>query len=61
VIPAGTYVNECDHFQPDWQKAFWGANYPRLAAIKRHYDPDGSPRRRQRGLERGWLLHVTTL
>jgi FAD/FMN-containing dehydrogenase len=38
---AGAYVNECDYFQPDWQRAFWGTNYPRLAAIKRHYDPDG--------------------
>lgn len=38
---AGTYVNECDYFQPDWQKAFWGPNYPRLAQIKQRYDPDG--------------------
>ena len=37
----GAYVNECDFFQPDWQKAFWGPNYPRLLQIKRHYDPDG--------------------
>src|SRR5215472_7688451 len=37
----GAYVNECDYFQPDWQKAFWGANYPRLLQIKRRYDPDG--------------------
>jgi FAD/FMN-containing dehydrogenase len=37
----GAYVNECDYFQPDWQKAFWGPNYPRLLAIKRRYDPDG--------------------
>jgi FAD/FMN-containing dehydrogenase len=37
----GAYVNECDYFQPDWQKAFWGPNYPRLADIKRRYDPDG--------------------
>jgi FAD/FMN-containing dehydrogenase len=37
----GAYVNECDFFQPDWQKAFWGANYPRLAEIKQRYDPDG--------------------
>ncbi len=37
----GAYVNECDYFQTDWQQAFWGANYPRLARIKRHYDPDG--------------------
>jgi hypothetical protein len=37
----GAYVNECDYFQNDWQRAFWGPNYPRLARIKRHYDPDG--------------------
>ena len=37
----GAYVNECDYFQSDWQRAFWGPNYPRLAAIKRRYDPDG--------------------
>jgi FAD/FMN-containing dehydrogenase len=37
----GAYVNECDYFQPDWQRAFWGWNYPRLADIKRRYDPDG--------------------
>jgi len=37
----GAYVNECDYFQPDWQRAFWGANYPRLVRIKRRYDPDG--------------------
>ena len=37
----GAYVNECDHFQSDWQKAFWGPHYPRLLQIKRQYDPDG--------------------
>ena len=37
----GAYVNECDYFQPDWQKAFWGPHYPRLLQIKRNYDPDG--------------------
>jgi FAD/FMN-containing dehydrogenase len=38
---AGAYVSESDYFQEDWQKAFWGTNYPQLAAIKRKYDPDG--------------------
>jgi hypothetical protein len=36
----GAYVNECDYFQDNWQRAFWGPNYPRLARIKRRYDPD---------------------
>ncbi|HEX7948034.1 MAG TPA: FAD-binding oxidoreductase, partial [Phenylobacterium sp.] len=38
---AGAYVNECDYFQPQWQRAFWGPNYPRLERIKRRYDPQG--------------------
>jgi len=37
----GAYVNECDYFQPDWQRAFWGPHYPRLVGVKRRYDPDG--------------------
>jgi FAD/FMN-containing dehydrogenase len=37
----GAYVNECDYFQDEWQRACWGPNYPRLARIKRRYDPDG--------------------
>ncbi|HUJ77277.1 MAG TPA: BBE domain-containing protein, partial [bacterium] len=38
---AGSYVSESDYFEQDWQRAFWGPNYPRLAAVKRRYDPDG--------------------
>ena len=37
----GAYVNECDYFQPDWQRAFWGPHYARLLSIKRRYDPTG--------------------
>jgi FAD/FMN-containing dehydrogenase len=37
---AGSYVNETDYFEPDWQRSFWGENDPRLLAIKRTYDPD---------------------
>jgi FAD/FMN-containing dehydrogenase len=36
---AGSYINETDYFEPDWQHAFWGDNYPKLLAIKRAYDP----------------------
>lgn len=37
----GSYVSEGDFFDPDWQRSFWGGHYPRLAAIKKKYDPDG--------------------
>jgi FAD/FMN-containing dehydrogenase len=37
----GSYVSESDFFERDWQRTFWGANYPRLAAVKRRFDPDG--------------------
>jgi FAD/FMN-containing dehydrogenase len=36
---SGSYVNETDYFEPDWQRSFWGPNYPRLLEIKRRYDP----------------------
>jgi len=38
---AGSYVSESDYFEKNWQDAFWGGNYPRLAAVKAKYDPDG--------------------
>jgi FAD/FMN-containing dehydrogenase len=38
---AGSYVAESDYFEADWQKSYWGTNYPRLLAIKRQYDPQG--------------------
>ncbi|MGZ3478713.1 MAG: FAD-dependent oxidoreductase [Myxococcaceae bacterium] len=37
----GSYVSESDYFEPDWQRSFWGTNYPRLLAAKRKYDPEG--------------------
>jgi FAD/FMN-containing dehydrogenase len=38
---AGSYLSECDFFMPDWQARAWGDHYPRLARIKRRYDPEG--------------------
>ena len=35
----GTYMNEADYFEPDWQQSFYGVHYDRLLAIKRRYDP----------------------
>jgi len=42
VVPdPGSYVSESDFFEPHWQRSFWGSNYPRLAAVKKKYDPTG--------------------
>ena len=42
VAPGGgAYVAESSYFQTDWQRAYWGSNYPRLLAAKARYDPDG--------------------
>lgn len=38
---SGSYVNETNYFQREWQRAFWGDNYSRLAEIKQKYDPEG--------------------
>jgi FAD/FMN-containing dehydrogenase len=38
---AGSYVSESNYFNSSWQKAYWGANYSKLRAIKRKYDSDG--------------------
>jgi len=38
---AGAYVSESDYFLRDWQRAYWGNNYPRLLAAKKKYDPEG--------------------
>ena len=37
----GAYVSESDPTTEDFQETFWGANYPRLFAIKEIYDPEG--------------------
>jgi len=38
---AGSYVSESNYFNAAWQDAFWGANYPKLRAVKKTYDPGG--------------------
>jgi FAD/FMN-containing dehydrogenase len=38
---SGAYVSESNYFQSNWQTAFWGANYAKLEAVKKRYDPDG--------------------
>ncbi|KAJ4130590.1 hypothetical protein NW754_009643 [Fusarium falciforme] len=36
---SGSYMNEADFRQPNWQKTFFGANYAKLLSIKRKWDP----------------------
>jgi FAD/FMN-containing dehydrogenase len=36
-----SYLSEADYFQDDWQAAFWGDHYARLARVKDRYDPGG--------------------
>ncbi len=36
---AGSYINEGDPGEPDWQQAFFGENYARLLRVKEARDP----------------------
>ncbi|KAI1339889.1 FAD-binding domain-containing protein [Xylariaceae sp. FL0016] len=36
---SGSYMNEGDPGEPNWQQAFYGSKYERLLEIKRKYDP----------------------
>lgn len=38
---AGSYPNESDINEPNWQQSFFGTNYPRLYKIKGAWDPLG--------------------
>jgi FAD/FMN-containing dehydrogenase len=37
----GTYVNEADFREPNWQAEFFGGNYQKLLLAKRTWDPEG--------------------
>jgi FAD/FMN-containing dehydrogenase len=37
----GAYVSESNFFETEWQRSYWGSNRPRLAEIKKKYDPTG--------------------
>lgn len=42
LVPnASSYLAESDYFEANWQKSFWGENYPRLLSVKTKYDPTG--------------------
>lgn len=36
----GSYQNEGDTFEPNYEQSFWGSNYDRLLKIKQSIDPD---------------------
>ena len=36
---SGSYLNEADFQQPNWQSTFFGDNYNKLKTIKKKYDP----------------------
>ncbi|KAM0326318.1 hypothetical protein ACHAQA_006918 [Verticillium albo-atrum] len=38
---SGSYMNEADFRQPNWQSTFFGTNYAELLRIKKKWDPEG--------------------
>jgi len=38
---SGSYINEADVLEPNWQQSFFGDNYGKLVDIKRKWDPWG--------------------
>lgn len=38
---SGSYWNEADYNEPNWQQSFFGRNYPDLLEVKKKYDPEG--------------------
>ena len=42
IVPVkGSYVNETDYFEENWQESFWGSHYKKLLEVKNTYDPNG--------------------
>ncbi|KAK8049547.1 hypothetical protein PG994_011277 [Apiospora phragmitis] len=39
TVGSGSYANEGDWRQPNFQDTYWGSNYQRLLAIKQKFDP----------------------